>query len=89
MECSICEEERKSKHRVMNSMEDKRHLSEHFLRAPAIFPNNDIKYDVNKQRARIFAHETEQAITWSIARDMPSNKVIAEKPNLLEEKKIG
>ena len=77
VECAICEEERRSKHRVMNDKNEERHLKDDFLRAPAIFPNNDIKYDVNKQRARIFAAETKQAITWSIARDMPSNKVIS------------
>ena len=42
-ECSVCEEERRSKHRVLNATDDRRHLSEHFITAPAIFPNNDIK----------------------------------------------
>ena len=41
----------------------------------AIFPNNDIKYEVNKARAQIFAAETGQALTWSIAKDKPSNNV--------------
>ncbi len=58
------------------------------MTAPAIFPNNDIKYEVNKTRAQIFARETQQTISWSIAKDKPSNKVIAEKPNLAEEKKV-
>ena len=31
---------------------------------------------------------SKQAITWSIARDKPGTKVIAEKPNLAEEKKV-
>ena len=86
-ECAICQEERKSKHRVMNAPDDRRHRQKQFLTAPAIFPNNDIKFEVNKIRAQIFAAETAQAITWSIAKDKPSNKVIAEKPNLEEEKK--
>ena len=43
---------------------------------------------MNKSRAQIFAETTEQAITWSITRDRPSNKVIAQKPNLAEEKKV-
>ena len=33
-------------------------------------------------RAQIYAAETGNAITWSTARDKPSNKVIAERPNL-------
>ena len=72
----------------MNSNNERRHLSTKFLRAPAIFPNNDIKYEVNKIRAQIFAAETRQALTWSIAKDKPSNNTIVAKPNLAEEKKV-
>ena len=87
-ECETCQAERKRRHRVLNKPNDMRHLEEKFVTAPAIFANNDIKFDVNKSRAQIFAETTEQAITWSIARDKPSNKVIATKPNLAEEKKV-
>ena len=72
----------------MDGKNDTRHRSEHFLKAPAIFPNNDIKYEVNKCRAQIYAAEKNMAITWSIANDKASNKVLAEKPNILEEKKV-
>ena len=87
-ECARCQAERKSKHLVMNCSSEKRHLAEKFLRAPAIFPNNDIKYEVNKRRAQIFAAETNQAITWSIAKDRAGNNVVAEKQNLLAEKRV-
>jgi hypothetical protein len=70
-----CQRDRKSKHRVMNSSEGSRHLDEHFLLAPAIFLNNDIKDEVNKTRAQIYAIQTEQAITWSVAEDVPTNTV--------------
>ena len=66
MECVRCQEERKSKHLVMNSNNERRHLSTKFLRAPAIFPNNDIKYEVNKIRAQIYARATQQALTLSL-----------------------
>ena len=72
----------------MNASDDKRYLEEHFLDAPAIFPNNDIKYEVNKRRSQIFAAETCQKITWSFAKDRPNNNTIAEKPNLQEEKMV-
>ena len=81
-------EERKSKHRVMNREADERYKEEKFLTAPAIFPNNDIKYEVNKTRAQIYAEETKQPIIWSIAKDKASSKVVAEKPRLDEEKKV-
>ena len=84
----MCQRERREKHLVMNRLNDRRHLQGNFLKAPAIFPNNDIKFEVNKIRAQIYARATQQAITWSIARDRPSNKVIAEKPELVEEKKV-
>ena len=64
-------------------------LKEHkFLTAPAIFPNNDIRCEVNKIRAQIFAAETGQAVTWSIAKDKPGNRVLAEKIHLEEEKEV-
>ena len=88
-ECSACQAERKSRHRVMNDPGDRRHCEGAFLRAAAIFPNNDIKFEVNKVRAQIYARATKQAISWSIAKDKPSNQVIAEKPNIVEEKRYG
>ncbi len=77
-ECGACEEERRSRHIVMNSPGDERHKNDNVLFALAILPNNDIKYEANKTRAQIFAKQTAQAITWPIAKDRPSNKVIAE-----------
>jgi hypothetical protein len=74
-ECSQCRSDRKSKHRVTNASDDTRHVGENFLTAPAIFPNNDIKYEANKTRAQIYAIQTKQAITWSVAKDVPTNKV--------------
>jgi len=44
------------------------------------------KCEVNKIRAQVFAAETQQALTWSIAKDKPGNKVLAEKLNLEQEK---
>ena len=58
----------------MNASDDTRHLDEHFFTAPAIFPHNDIKYEANKTRAQIYAIQTEQAIAWSVAKDVPTNK---------------
>ena len=71
----------------MNVPGDIRYRSEHFLTAPAIFPNNDIKFEVNKIRAQAFAAHRRQAITWSIAKDKPCNRVIAEKPKLVQWKR--
>ena len=57
-----------------------------FVRAPAIFANNDVKYDVNKRRATRFAAERNAAITYICAKDNPSTKALAEKPGLAADK---
>ena len=44
--------------------------------------NNGSKSEVGKIRTRIFAAATMEAITSSVAKDKPSNKVIAEKLDL-------
>ena len=57
-----------------------------FTIAPAIFPNNDIKYDVMKRRAEIFAAAHNQALTWRVAKGRPSTEVLNEKLNTTEVK---
>ena len=87
-ECDVCKEDRRSRHRVQNDPHDDRHLEEKFIRAPCIFPNNDIKFDVNKRRAMLFAAATGQRITWSQAKDYPSSKVLGEQPDISEAKEV-
>ena len=87
-ECAVCQEERRTKNRVLRGDGDARHQDDHFINAPAIFPNSDIKYEVNKSRAHVYAAKKDVAITWSIARDKASNKVLAEKLHIAEEKKV-
>ena len=62
-ECDICKQERHSN--VMADGNDPRVREDKFAAAPAIFPNNDIKYDVTKTRARIHAAIRKQCVTWS------------------------
>jgi hypothetical protein len=85
-DCDLCQRDRKSRHRVVNSPDDRKHLEEHFLTAPAIFPNDDIKHEVDETRAQIYAVQAEQAITWSVAKDAPTNEVLAKKQNIVAEK---
>ena len=54
--------------------------------APAIFPNNDIKYDVNKQRARQYAAAHRLGVTWVQAKDTPLPKTLQERPDLVLQK---
>ena len=55
-ECAKRQQDRNGRRLVTNHPADQRHLAEKFLTAPAIFPNNDIKYEVNKRRGQIFAN---------------------------------
>ena len=88
VECAHCQRERRERTRVVQGENDPRLREKRFLEAPSIFPNNDIKCEVNKLRAQIFAAETQQALTWSIAKDKPSNRVLSEKMNITEEKEV-
>ena len=85
-ECGKCQDERASRCRVLRGADDPRLRAEKSRNAPAIFPNNDIKYEVNRRRAMEFAARTGQAITWVPARDKPSAAVLNEKPNIATEK---
>lgn len=85
-ECGICKTERKARKRVADSCQDPRFYEQKFVDAPAIFPNNDIKYDVNKRRSRQYAHAHKQAITWVQAKDKPSTDTLRERPNLFLHK---
>ena len=85
-ECAECQRERKERNRVLVNLDDVRVRDAKFVNAPAIFPNNDINYEVTNKRAGIFATSKNEAITWSPAKDCPSSAVLSEKPNIVEEK---
>lgn len=85
-ECQTCRDERKEKCRVITSFDDARLKEEKFINAPAIFPNNDIKCEIAKKRARIFAAESQQAITWSKAHDSGNSAVLSENPDVTHAK---
>ena len=53
-ECAVCKEERRSRCRIAQSAEDLKGKCE---TAPAIFANNDVKYDNNKTRAQKYAND--------------------------------
>ena len=50
------------------------------------FPNNDIKYEVNKLRAAFYSAASNQGLTWCQAKDKASAKVLNDKPEIREEK---
>jgi len=85
-ECGKCKEERRSKHLVAVSANDPRFKEPKFAVAPAIFANNDVKYDANKKRASLYGEIKKSAITWSCAKDTPSAEAMQERPDLMLQK---
>ena len=81
--CGVCRASRRQRKRVATEADDARFREAKFVDAPAIFPNNDIKYDVNKQRARQYAQEHRLGVTWSQAKDKPLPKILQERPDLV------
>ena len=49
-ECAVCKQLRKDMARVARSSAEARFKEDAFVCATAIFANNDVKYDTNKQR---------------------------------------
>ena len=71
-ECAECKRQRKSKQRVASGTKDARFTEAKFTAAHAVFPNNDIKYDANKKRSLLYAQSKGEAVTYSQAKDTPS-----------------
>ena len=85
-ECKKCRDERKTKCLVATGPDDERFMNRKFLSAPAIFANNDLKYETNKLRAKTFARHTKQAVTYVCAKDKPTPDALRERPDLPAQK---
>ena len=81
-ECEVCKRDRASKALVSTGPLDPRWTEERFSSAPAIFPNNDTKYHVNKLRAALFATRKKRVITYAVARDKPSAATLKTRPDI-------
>ena len=79
-ECEKCQRERDRRWRVTYGDEDE-YQQPKFAKAPCIVANNDVKYEVNKRRAQVFAFSskrqkgkgkgdgTQQSLFWCPAKD--------------------
>merc|ERR1711994_1036769 len=85
-ECDVCKAERASKARVATDANDPRFSSEKFSKAIAIFAHNDVKYDTNKTRAKLFASRQSEGIVYAVAKDTPSQDALRERPGLQAQK---
>ena len=77
--------ERVSRRLVASTPDDPR-FGKTFQAATSIFSTNDIKYHVNKVRARQWADAASVPLHYAIARDMASSTVLQEKPEAQRSK---
>ena len=83
LECPACQEERRSKKRVVEEDTGK---PQGFANARAIFATNAVKYHVNKLRAQEWAAKEGKQVHYAIAKDRISSRALQEKPDLGKEK---
>ena len=66
MECDVCKRQRATRKLVADNENDMRFQEDRFLTAPAVFPTNDSKYDVNRKRSLNFAASQNQGIMYCV-----------------------
>ena len=74
--CTLSEEEKASRRRVITSMEDPRLKEDRFKEAVAIVANNDARYQINKDRARRYSKAAGTPLYWATARDSASSAAL-------------
>ena len=78
--CTLSEEERQSRRRVITGPNDPRLQEDRFKEAPTIVGTNDAKYQINKDRTQRYAKDTGAQLHWPQARDVASNEVLLVQP---------
>ena len=88
-ECKKCQHERDRRWRVTYGDEEQ-YEQEKFAKAPRIVANSDVKYEVNKRRAQVFAfntkrqkgkgkgHGMQQSLFWCAAKDTVTTEALRE-----------
>ena len=86
MEGKRCRDERLERVLVARSDEDPRSQSEKFAVAPAVFPNRDLKYEVNNLRAQAHASKSGTGIMYCPAKDTPTADALRVRSDLASQK---
>ena len=84
-ECATCKRERKSRQRVLR--DDAKLDGVDFENIPCAVPNNDMRYEINKLRSRLFAKAHNKQLLWSPAKDSVTLDALREDPSLAFKKK--
>ena len=80
LECAICSMERKSRQRVLP--EEAQLHGPPLEHVPCAVPNNDLRYEINKLRSRLFAKAHNVQLLWCTAKDTVTLDALREDPSL-------
>ena len=87
MECEICAQERKSKRRVLTTEEFQQTFAQKsMINVICAVPNNDVRYEINKHRATLFAQLNNKQLLWCPAKDKVSLDALRDDPSLPSRK---
>jgi hypothetical protein len=74
--CTLSEEERLSRRRVITSPDDPRLQEPKFRDAMVVVANNDARYQINKDRAKRYSQAANAELFWSVAQDQASSAAL-------------
>eukprot|EP00959_Pyramimonas_sp_CCMP1952_P212123 4438983-Pyramimonas_sp.AAC.1 len=80
LECGLCQTERRRRQLVATGPDDERFLLPEFVKATAIYPNQDVKCKVARQRAVDWAASEGGHISWVYARDAARHGAFQKRP---------
>ena len=78
--CTLSEEERASRRRVIISLDDPRLQEVKFKEAVVVVASNDARYQINKDMARQCSQEAGVPLYWSVARDEATSAALQADP---------
>ena len=78
--CTLSEEERRSRQRVISSPDDPRLQESKFKEAMTVVANNDARYQINKDRAKQYSQASGAPLYWSVARDEATSAALQADP---------
>ena len=84
--CNLSEEERHSRRRVILGPDNPRLYEEKFREAPVVVANNDVRYQINKDRAKSNSLAADTPLRWAPAADEASSAVLQTRPCGKDEK---
>ena len=78
--CTLSEEERLSRKRVIDGSNDPRLQEAKFKEAMAVVANNDARYQINKDRAKNYSQASGAPLYWSVAHDEATSAALQADP---------